>query len=96
MRAGIHTAACGGPCIGAGGCALKKPAAHEGLMQEHASGRNSGLWDRVHTGAGFLSGTVGHGGSMLKQVYPQGLQPMGRTHAGAGEKCKEEGVAETH
>lgn len=27
---------------------------------------------------------------MLEQVYPQKLQPMEGTHAGAGEKCEEE------
>jgi len=30
---------------------------------------------------------------MLEQVYPTGLQPIGRTHAGAREQCKEEGAA---
>jgi len=38
--------------------------------------------------------TVANGKPMLEQVYPQGLQPVGRTHAGAGDKCEEEGVAE--
>jgi len=28
---------------------------------------------------------------MLEQVYPEGLQPMGRTHDGAGGKCEEDG-----
>ena len=31
---------------------------------------------------------------MQEQVYPEGLQPVGRTHTGVGEECKEEGAAE--
>jgi len=34
-------------------------------------------------------------GSMLEQSIPEGLHPVGRTHAGAGEECEEEGLAET-
>lgn len=33
--------------------------------------------------------------STQKHSVPEGLQPMGRTHAGAGEHCEEGGVAET-
>jgi len=31
---------------------------------------------------------------MQEQVYPEGLQPVRRTHTRAGEKCQEEGAAE--
>lgn len=30
----------------------------------------------------------------LEQFYSEGLQPVERPHAGAGEKCEEERVAE--
>jgi len=31
---------------------------------------------------------------MLELAYPEGLQPMGRTHIGEGGEHEEEGVAE--
>lgn len=35
-----------------------------------------------------------HGGPVLEQLgIPEGLQPVERMHAGAGEKCVEEGLA---
>ena len=33
---------------------------------------------------------------MQEQVYPEGLQPIGRAHTGAGEQREEEGAAETN
>ena len=49
----------------------------------------------AHAGArGYsLKEDTVHGGPMLEQVYPEGLQPMGMTHVG-GEKCEQEGASE--
>lgn len=41
----------------------------------------------------FHEGTVTHGKATKEQVYPEGLQPKGSIHTGAGEKCEEEGEA---
>ena len=77
----------------AGGYFLKEAAAHGKPMLEQV----------------LLTGTAAGGESTLDQVYPEGLQPvertragavlegwqpMGKTHVGAGEKCEEEGAAE--
>lgn len=45
-----------------------------------------------HSGADICTSVCGKG--MLKQVYREGLQPMGGTHVGPGEKCEKKGVAE--
>lgn len=42
----------------------------------------------------LLTGTVAHGESTLERVFLEELQPVERTHAGAGVKCEEEGVSE--
>jgi len=39
----------------------------------------------AHTGAGLLAGLVTLWGPMLEQPVPEGLHPVGRTHAGAVE-----------
>ena len=52
-------------------------------MPEQAAGRSCGLWRGAHAGAGFLAGTVAHGGPTLEQFVPEELYPMERTHAGA-------------
>lgn len=42
----------------------------------------------------FSEGTVDNGEPMLEQVFPEGLQPMGRVYARAGEQREREGTAE--
>jgi len=37
---------------------------------------------------------MAYGGCTQEPVYPEELQPLERTHAEPGEKCKEEGVEE--
>lgn len=49
---------------------------------------NKSSWRR------FLTGTVVHRGPILEQAYPEGLQPIERAHARAGEMHEEEGVVE--
>jgi len=59
---------CGGPHGRAGGYFLKETAASaEEPMEEQV----------------LLTATVAHGGPTLDQVYPDRLQPMEWTHAGA-------------
>lgn len=41
-------------------------------------------------------GTAAHGKPTLEQVYPGGLQPPERAHAGAEAKREEEGAAEAN
>lgn len=41
-----------------------------------------------HCGAGIH--TAACRGPTQEQVYPEGLQPVQKTHAGAEEECKEE------
>ena len=54
----------------------------------------------AHAGAGLLAGLVTLWGPTLEQPVPEGLRPVGGTHAGAGTECEasspeEEGAAET-
>ncbi|KAK4832351.1 hypothetical protein QYF61_021880 [Mycteria americana] len=74
--ADIHTAAHGGPHAGPGRWALKEAVACGDLTQEQAPDRGCGSWKGAHVGAGFLAGTVAHGGLTLEQSVPQGLQPV--------------------
>jgi len=63
-------------------------------MLGQAPGRTCGPREReAHTGAGLLAGLVTPWGTHAGAVHG-GLSPMGRTHAGAGEGCEEEGAAE--
>jgi len=49
-----------------------------------AHARTCGPVERgAHTGAGLLAGFVTPWGPTLEQPVPEGLHPMGRTHAGA-------------
>jgi len=49
----------------------------------------------AHAGAGLLAGLVTPWGPTLEQPVPEGLHPMGRTHAGAvGEELQP--VGRTH
>lgn len=41
----------------------------------------------------FPKGTVAHEEPMQEQIFPEGLQPMGRVHTTAGEQCEREGMA---
>ncbi|GAB0186285.1 zinc finger and BTB domain-containing protein 5 [Grus japonensis] len=78
----IHTAAHGGPHTGAGGSDPKKTAAHGEPTLEQAFWQEPG-------------GSPSSRGHMLEQSIPEGLYPVKRTHAGAGEQHEEEGAAET-
>lgn len=70
---------CGGPHGGAIRYFLKATAASgEKPVQEQV----------------LLTENMAHGGPTLGQVYWEGPQPMEWTHAGAGERCEGEGVAE--
>jgi len=49
---------------------------------EQAAGRTCGPMERgAHAGAGLLAGLVTPWGPMLEQPVPEGLHPVGRTHA---------------
>lgn len=52
---------------------------------------------RTHSAADkyLLKETGDYGKPMQEQVHPEGLQPMGRTHTGLKEECKEEGAEKT-
>ena len=51
---------------------------------------------RPHAKAGgpALKEAEASGEHTLEQIYPEGLQPVGRPHAVAGKKCEKEGMAE--
>lgn len=51
----------------------------------------------THAEAGrhALKESAACGESAQDQVNPEGWQPVGNTHDGAGEKCEEKGAAET-
>ncbi|XP_009991250.1 PREDICTED: centlein-like, partial [Tauraco erythrolophus] len=59
------------------------------ILMETAAGGEESTLEQV-----LLTGTVAHGGLTLEQEYPEGLQPVKMSHAGAGRKCEEERVAE--
>lgn len=77
------------------GQVLKKAAAHRQPVLEQAPGRCCSLWTDAHVGAHFLAAPVFSGGFILQPSICEGLYPMERTHAGAGEENEEEGTIET-
>ncbi|GAB0176475.1 epimerase family protein SDR39U1 [Grus japonensis] len=74
--ADIHSAACGGPDVAAGGCDLKEAAARREPMQEQAPGRSCSLWE-THTRA-VLEESHPVGRTHVVEVH-EGLYPMGGT-----------------
>lgn len=49
---------------------------------------------RAGAGRRALKEAAACGESAQEKAYPGGLQPVGNTRAGAGEKCEEKGAAE--
>jgi len=70
-----------GPHTGAGRC-LKEAVGSPALEQAPA-GTCGPVEREAHAVADLLAGLVTLWGPMLEQPVPEGLHPMGRTHAGA-------------
>ena len=105
-----YCAACGGPCAGAGGDALREAEAHGEPTQEQAPRRGGGPWrgpcrsrfsGRVcglrKTHAGGISSwrTALHGKDQCRRRFVQDSILWEGLHAGAVEECEEEGAADT-
>lgn len=73
----------------------KHPCEHQGQEEEVLQvTQQSPLQLVARPGHGrFLTGI--HGGPRVEQVYSEALQACGKAYAGAGERCEEEGIAET-
>lgn len=82
-EADICAAACEGTHATAGRHALKEVASHRQPTQERVPGRILQPWKGVHTGTGFLAGTVAPGEPTLEESVSDGLYPLQRTQAAA-------------
>lgn len=67
--------------MSAGGCTLKKTAAHGQPMPDQAPGKSHVLQRGAQARAGFPAGTAACGESRLGQFISEGLHPAERTHA---------------
>lgn len=62
---------------------------NEKQHRQHQGQRRSSRTEQI-----FLEVTAAHGQPMKEKIFPEGLQPVRRTHVKALEKCEREGAGE--